>query len=80
MGFGNPGGAACSGSPRSGAPQAGYNPVSRVTALGQPEGKVQARIEWQWKLMDGIYVPEAFHETIYREARRRNLLPRMMRR
>jgi RNA polymerase sigma factor (sigma-70 family) len=67
MGFGNP------GEPvfwvtTLWSPQAGYNPVSHVRALGQPDGKVQSRIEWQWKLMDGIYVPEAFHETIYREA------------
>ncbi len=48
------------------SPQAGYNPVSMVTALDKPEGKLESRIEWQWKVIDGIYVPSTIKESAYR--------------
>ncbi|WP_406699717.1 sigma-70 family RNA polymerase sigma factor [Singulisphaera sp. Ch08] len=47
------------------SPQAGYNPVSMVVALDQPDGKLQSRIEWTWKLLDGIYVPATIKELVY---------------
>jgi hypothetical protein len=45
------------------SPQAGYNPVRSVSALGQPDGMAQTTIEWQWKSIDGIYVPASIKES-----------------
>ncbi len=47
-------------------PQAGYNPVSMVMAHDKPDGKLETRIEWRWKVIDGIYVPSTIKESIYR--------------
>ncbi len=47
------------------SPQSGYNPVSKVMALDKPEGKLESRMEWQWKVIDGIYVPSTIKESVY---------------
>ncbi|MDR3618041.1 MAG: sigma-70 family RNA polymerase sigma factor [Paludisphaera borealis] len=48
------------------SPQAGYNPVSSVSTLDKPDGKIQFRIDWQWKLIDGVYLPSTIKESDYR--------------
>ena len=53
------------------SPQAGYNPVSKVMAHDKPDGKLESKIEWQWKVIDGIYVPSTIKESAYRRHRRR---------
>ena len=51
------------------SPQAGYLPVSTVqSSVAEPDGKPQSTIEWQWKLIDGIYVPSTIKEAVYRDA------------
>ncbi len=47
------------------SPQAGYNPVSTSMALEKPDGKIQSKIEWQWKLYDGVYVPSTIDESLF---------------
>jgi len=65
MGFTNPGGSMLWVTTLW-SPQAGYNPVSMVRALDKPEGKLESRIEWQWKVIDGVYVPSTIKESAYR--------------
>ena len=65
MGFDNPGGPMLWVT-TIWSPQAGYNPVSRVMALEKPDGKLESRIEWQWKVIDGVYVPSTIKESTYR--------------
>ena len=48
------------------SPQAGYNPVSKVMAHDKPDGKLESKIEWQWKVIDGVYVPATIKESAYR--------------
>jgi len=48
------------------SPQAGYNPVSMVMAIDKPDGKLDSKIEWQWKMIDGIYIPSTIKESAYR--------------
>ena len=50
------------------SPQAGYNPVSMVMAHDRPDGKLEAKTQWQWRLIDGIYVPSTIKESAYRAA------------
>jgi RNA polymerase sigma factor (sigma-70 family) len=65
MGFTNPGGPMLWVTTLW-SPQAGYNPVSTVQSAGTPDGAPQSQIEWQWKVIDGIYVPSKIKETVYR--------------
>jgi hypothetical protein len=65
MGFGNP------GRPMLWittlwSPQAGYLPVSMARAHDAPDGKPESKIEWQWKMIDGVYVPSTIKESAYR--------------
>jgi Tol biopolymer transport system component len=48
------------------SPEAGYLPVSSARALGKPDGKRESKIEWQWKMIDGVYVPSTIKELAYR--------------
>ncbi len=48
------------------SPQAGYNPASMITTRDKPDGKIESKIEWQWKMIDGIYVPSTIKESAYR--------------
>ncbi len=48
------------------SPQAGYNPVSMTSAFDHPDGKPQSRIEWRWKVIEGIYIPSTIKESDYR--------------
>ena len=48
------------------SPQAGYNPASMVRTFEKPDGKPQSRIDWEWNLIDGVYVPSAIKESAYR--------------
>jgi RNA polymerase sigma factor (sigma-70 family) len=48
------------------SPQAGYNPASMITTRDKPDGKIESKIEWQWKVIDGIYVPSTIKEWVYR--------------
>jgi RNA polymerase sigma factor (sigma-70 family) len=48
------------------SPQAGYNPVSKVTTFNTPVGKPESTIEWQWKLIDGVHLPSTIKESAYR--------------
>ena len=50
------------------SPQAGYNPVSMVMTHDQPDGKLEVRIAWQWKVIDRVYVPSTVKESVYRAA------------
>ncbi len=45
------------------SPEAGYNPASRISAIGRPDGKPESRTEWRWKSIDGIYVPSTIQES-----------------
>jgi hypothetical protein len=47
--------------------QAGFNPVSNVLAHDTPDGKPDFKTEWQWKAIDGIYVPSRIKEAVYHE-------------
>ena len=65
MGFGNP------GQPMLWittiwSPQSGYNPVTMVRAHDGHDGKPESKIEWQWKVIDDIYVPSTIKESAYR--------------
>ncbi len=44
------------------SPQAGFNPVIMFTSEEQPDGKVEGRTEWQWKVFNGTYVPVSFKQ------------------
>jgi RNA polymerase sigma factor (sigma-70 family) len=48
------------------SPQAGYNPVRSVGTLDKLDGPVQARIDLQWKRIDGVYIPSTIEEKDYR--------------
>jgi hypothetical protein len=37
----------------------GYNPVIWFSSWEKPDGRLADRTEWQWKLVDGAYVPAA---------------------
>ena len=47
------------------SPEAGYHPVSKVATLDQPDGRLESRFEWKWRLIDGIYVPSTIQESVY---------------
>jgi RNA polymerase sigma factor (sigma-70 family) len=47
------------------SPQAGYNPVSRTMTADKLDGKPQSKLEWQWTMIDGIYVPSMIKDTNY---------------
>jgi hypothetical protein len=47
------------------SPQAGSNPVFRVMADKEPDGKPESKTEWQWKLIDGIYIPSLIKESSF---------------
>src|SRR5213079_1973613 len=47
------------------SPQAGCNPVVRLLSWDQPDGKLEASTEWQWKLFDGIAVPSSNRSITY---------------
>jgi hypothetical protein len=57
------------------SPRAGLNPVGFVATLGRPDGEIQRKYEWSWKMIDGIHVPLIVREfpagvtSIDREAR-----------
>ena len=51
------------------SPQAGYNAVSMVRTLDTPVGRPESTIEWQWKVIDGVYIPSTIKESAYRAAR-----------
>jgi RNA polymerase sigma factor (sigma-70 family) len=65
MGFGNPGGRMYWVTTLW-SPQAGFNPVRMVGTLDTSDGKLETKIEWQWKVTGGIYVPSTINETAYR--------------
>ena len=44
------------------SPQAGYNPVITFSSEEQPDGKLEGRTEWQWKVFNDTYVPVAFKQ------------------
>ncbi len=44
------------------SPQAGYNPVITFKSEEQPDGKLEFRTEWQWKVFNDTYVPIAFKQ------------------
>jgi RNA polymerase sigma factor (sigma-70 family) len=50
------------------SPLAGYNPVRMVVAHDKPDGKLESKIEWQWKAVDDIYIPSSIKELAYRSA------------
>jgi hypothetical protein len=64
LGFGNPGGPMFWATTLW-SPQAGYNPVSKVTTLDKPDGKPQSKMEWRWKRYDRAYLPSTIEERIY---------------
>jgi dipeptidyl aminopeptidase/acylaminoacyl peptidase len=39
-----------------------------VTAHDKPDGKLETKIEWQWKTIDGVYLPSTIKESAYRAA------------
>ena len=45
--------------------RAGFNPVHYLLAIGDAGGKPDMKIEWQWKVIDGIYIPSMVKESIY---------------
>ncbi len=65
MGFTNPGGSMLWVTTLW-SPQAGYNPVRMVRTLDRPDGKPESKIEWRWKVIDGVYVPSTIKESVYR--------------
>ena len=65
MGFTNPGGPTL-WITTFWSPQAGYLPVSMVRSFETPDGKLESKIEWQWKLIDGVYIPSTIKESAYR--------------
>jgi sugar lactone lactonase YvrE len=48
------------------SPQAGYNPVRIVVTRNKPDGEIESKIEWLWKLIDGVCVPSTINESVYR--------------
>ena len=44
------------------SPQAGYNPVLDFSSYDKPDGKLDHRIEWQWKRFDDTYLPSAYKQ------------------
>ena len=34
----------------------------------KPDGKPQSRIEWEWKLIDGVFIPLTIKESTFRAA------------
>ena len=67
MGFTNPGGPTL-WITTFWSPQSGYLPVSMVRSFETPDGKPESKIEWQWKLIDGVYLPSTIKESAYRAA------------
>jgi RNA polymerase sigma factor (sigma-70 family) len=67
MGFTNPGGPTL-WITTFWSPQAGYNPVSMLRSHDTPDGKPESKIEWQWKQIEGIYIPSTIKESAYRAA------------
>ena len=47
------------------SPRAGFNPVGYVTTADKPAGKVMSRVEWEWTVIDGIFVPSRIKEAGY---------------
>jgi hypothetical protein len=47
------------------SPRAGFNPVYRVMAEKQPDGKPESKTEWQWTVIDGIYIPSMVKESSF---------------
>jgi RNA polymerase sigma factor (sigma-70 family) len=45
------------------SPQAGYNPVSRITTLDKPDGTLVSKVEWSWKQIDEVYIPSTIKES-----------------
>jgi hypothetical protein len=39
-----------------------------VVAHDKPDGKLESKIEWQWKAIDDIYIPSSIKEWAYRSA------------
>ena len=46
------------------SPRAGFNPVGYVTTFDKPDGKVSTKVEWEWTVIDGIYVPSRIKEIV----------------
>jgi hypothetical protein len=47
------------------SPRTGFYPVSLTLSTGaKPGGEVTEEAEWEWKQVDGIYVPERFSKTV----------------
>ncbi len=44
------------------SPRAGFNPVGYVLADDKPDGKLNTKIEKEWTVIDGIYVPSRIKE------------------
>ena len=44
------------------SPRAGFNPVAYVHTAGGPDGKVLTKVEWEWTVVAGIYVPSRIME------------------
>ncbi|QEH37761.1 ECF RNA polymerase sigma factor SigW [Aquisphaera giovannonii] len=65
MSFGNPGEASLTAT-TVWSPQAGYNPVSHVRTSGKEDGTPESKIEWGWKRIGDVYVPESMNATSYR--------------
>jgi RNA polymerase sigma factor (sigma-70 family) len=67
MGFTNPGGPTLWVT-TFWSPQAGYNPVSTVRSHDTPDSKPESKLEWQWKQIEGVYIPSTIKESVYHAA------------
>jgi RNA polymerase sigma factor (sigma-70 family) len=47
------------------SPRAGFNPVAYVFATGKPDGNPYSKVEWDWRVIDGIHVPSRIKEIGY---------------
>jgi hypothetical protein len=45
------------------SPRAGFNAVAYVHTEGGPDGRVLAKLEWDWTVVAGIYVPSRIKES-----------------
>ncbi len=47
------------------SPRAGFNPVGYVTTADKPDGKLMTKVEWEWTVIGGIYLPSRIMEAGY---------------
>ena len=45
------------------SPRAGFNAVAYVHTEGGPDGRALAKLEWDWTVVAGIYVPSRIKES-----------------